>query len=85
VIDVSPADDEPATPAPTPVTSVPGEVAERPPVARAPENPRVAAPSGATRSPIEPPPDRAELLTRLRERAGKLAPERVQEILSARR
>ena len=77
----SPADDEPATPAPTPVTSIPGEVAERPRVAPAPA-PRA---SGATRGPIEPPADRAELLARLRERAGKLPPERVEEILSARR
>jgi hypothetical protein len=76
VIAESPADDEPATPAPTPVTSIPGEVAEKP---------RVAAASNAVRPPIEAPADRAELLARLRERAGKLAPERVEEILSARR
>jgi len=94
-IEVSPgaralADDEPATPAPTPVTSIPGEVAERPRAAEAPEprvveRPRVAEASGAMRAPIEPPADRAELLARLRERAGKLPPERVEAILSARR
>ena len=87
--------DEPPTPAPTPVTSVPGEVAEVKRV-QAAAPPKVAKPSTASKpaaskeapasaSPIEPPPDRADLLARLRERASNLAPERVEEILSARR
>lgn len=96
------APEQAATPAPTPVTSIPGEVAERPrEVAERPrEAPRHDAPpheapvaaarptpaaSHAGREPIAAPPDRAELLARLRERAGKLAPERVEAILSARR
>lgn len=77
-------EDRASTPAPTPVTSVPGEVSERPrPVAAA----RASAPSssGGARGPVEAPPDRADLLARLRERAGKLAPERVEAILSSRR
>lgn len=92
-----------STPAPTPVTSVPGEVSERPrPVTPPPPAPAPAAaaaagtasaPSSATASssgrarggPVDAPPDRADLLARLRERAGKLAPERVEAILSARR
>lgn len=96
--------EESATPAPTPVTSIPGEVAERP-AARmrsaapvhspsASPSPPVATPasaqtgsatSSAARAPVAAPPDRAELLARLRERAEKLAPERVEAILSARR
>jgi hypothetical protein len=49
--------------------------------------PRVVAraPRMDTPAPIQAPPDRAELLARLRERAGNLPPERVQEILAARR
>ncbi len=77
-------EDRASTPAPTPVTSVPGEVSERPrPVAAA----RASAPSssGGARGPVAAPPDRADLLARLRERAGKLAPERVEAILSSRR
>lgn len=68
--DAPDVEEQASTPAPTPVTSVPGEVVERPRPAR-----------GA----MAAPPDRADLLGRLRERAGKLAPERVQAILSARR
>jgi hypothetical protein len=86
------APEEPATPAPTPVTSIPGEVRERSREAlrvAAPEpSPRAAAPpvqaGSAAPGPINAPPDRAELLARLRDRAGKLAPERVQAILAAR-
>lgn len=77
-------EDRASTPAPTPVTSVPGEVSERPrPVAAA----RASAPSssGGAPGPVAAPPDRADLLARLRERAGKLAPERVEAILSSRR
>ena len=77
-------EDRASTPAPTPVTSVPGEVSERPrPVAAA----RASAPSssGSAPGPVAAPPDRADLLARLRERAGKLAPERVEAILSSRR
>lgn len=44
-----------------------------------------SSPSGPSRSALAAPPDRAELLARLRERAGNLAPERVQEILASRR
>lgn len=120
--------EEPPTPAPTPVTSVPGEVADRtiapgppdmtlrpappdmtlrpaapntippdeartiapsPPVARERRAPLVEpvaraakVPSdGSGPHPLEPPPDRAELLARLRERAAKLPRERVEEIL----
>ena len=82
--DAHAVEDRASTPAPTPVTSVPGEVSERPrPVAAA----RASAPSssGGARGPVEAPPDRADLLARLRERAGKLAPERVEAILSSRR
>jgi len=75
--------EESATPAPTPVTSIPGEVAERPRGLTRSAAP--AATSSAARAPVEAPPDRAELLARLRERAGKLAPERIEAILSARR
>lgn len=58
-----------------------------PPAAPAP---RVAAPAvtpvpGGTARKVDPPSDKAELLARLRDRAGKLAPERVSEILGARR
>jgi hypothetical protein len=42
-------------------------------------------PLAASLAPIAPPPDRAELLARLRERAEKLPPERVQEILATGR
>lgn len=87
------------TPAPIEdaVTAIPGEVARKDgsPLARqgrhAPGRPppAIAAPSGriapASPAPIEPPADRADLLARLRDRAGKLAPERVYEILAARR
>ena len=79
-------EEQAATPAPTPVTSVPGEVSERPrpsPTASA-TAPSSGAPA-AGRAPVEAPPDRAELLARLRERAQKLPPERVEAILSARR
>ena len=118
------------TPAPTPVTSVPGMVEEKPsqsartvpPASREslgpsprfaeahPQAPTMAPPSTAPtltapplsqsrraarvkslsaeapsdRAPLEAPPDRAELLARLRERAAKLPRERVEEILSAR-
>jgi hypothetical protein len=80
-----PTPDDP-TPVPTPVTSIPGEVREK----RAkPNAARTAVPSAPmhTSAPlqVQAPPDRADLLARLRERAGKLPPERVQEILSARR
>ena len=43
------------------------------------------APRAAAASPIEAPPDRPDLLARLRLRASKLDPERVQEILASRR
>ncbi|GAC1560970.1 MAG: hypothetical protein NVS3B10_19010 [Polyangiales bacterium] len=88
--------DDPPAPAPTPVTSIPGEVAERH-EPRAEASPRVAptaprahsasssASTSPAREPLEAPPDRAELLARLRERAEKLAPERVEAILSTRR
>jgi hypothetical protein len=61
---------------PTPVTSVPGAVQETL-TARPPAPVESAAPTG-------PPPDRAELLARLRDRAEKLDPARVQEILASR-
>jgi hypothetical protein len=94
--DAPDVEEQASTPAPTPVTSVPGEVAERPRPMSAPPAPApavtAAAPTSATpsasgpaRGPIDAPPDRADLLARLRERAGKLAPERVEAILSARR
>lgn len=134
-------DGDRATPAPTPVTSVPGEVAERelsaqakaPPATAptisapplrgvksrpvavehvvvhdpdpdgtdktiapsAPSAPSAPAPaptnaprptnatSATSAGALEPPPDRADLLGRLRERAAKLAPDRVEEILSS--
>ena len=91
------APEESATPAPTPVTSIPGEVSERPreasrnaaPAAQPARSPSPApAPSplpSVARAPVAAPPDRAELLARLRERAEKLPPERVEAILSARR
>jgi ribonuclease E len=97
VHEVHEVEEQVSTPAPTPVTSVPGEVSERPrpiaaPPAPAPAAMRASAPSSATpsssgraRGPVDAPPDRADLLARLRERAGKLAPERVEAILSARR
>jgi hypothetical protein len=43
--------------------------------------PRAAAGNG----PLAPPPDRAELLARLRDRAGRLPAERVEAILASRR
>ena len=78
-------------PEPTPVTSIPGTVAEiaqrvAPPVT-APTmitSARPTALSGAQSATLDPPPNREELLARLRDRAGKLPPERVQEILTAR-
>jgi hypothetical protein len=81
-------EDRASTPAPTPVTSVPGEVSDRPrPVAAAPPAPAApaASSSGRAQGRVEAPPDRADLLARLRERAGKLAPERLEAILSSRR
>ncbi len=89
------------TPAPTPVTSVPGEVAYSasaeptdsmhgappPPPAQDRGAPRARSNGPAASGGVEllsPPPDRAELLERLRDRAAKLPPERVEEILSAR-
>jgi hypothetical protein len=95
--DAPDVEEQASTPAPTPVTSVPGEVSDRPrPMAASPApDPaalRASAPSSATassrgpaRGPLDAPPDRADLLARLRERAGKLAPERVEAILSTRR
>jgi hypothetical protein len=47
-------------------------------------HPAVGSDVARAGGPIEPPPDRADLLARLRERAEKLAPERVAEILAAR-
>lgn len=44
-----------------------------------------ATPPAVPATPIEAPPDRPDLLARLRLRASKLDPERVQEILSSRR
>lgn len=123
------ASEDQATPAPTPVTSIPGVVTETirpsapsaapPPDVESPPPPPVVAsspsapppvmtsapapapapsPSPAAESPgtADPPPlppatslqtpaDRTDLLARLRERAGKLAPERIQAILAARR
>lgn len=123
------AAEEPPTPAPTPVTSVPGEVVDRTiapgppemtlrpaapdmtlrpagPTTIAPDEERTVPPAdhdrgpplvdivepvaptaeapstpSGSRSPLEPPPDRADLLARLRERASKLPGERLQEIL----
>jgi hypothetical protein len=81
-----------STPEPEPdaVTSIPGEVAPiaaAPPAptppAPTPTAPRAARPAGS--GPLAPPPDRAELLARLRERAGQLPTERVQAILAPRR
>ncbi|MBX3191207.1 MAG: hypothetical protein KF819_29690 [Labilithrix sp.] len=96
------------TPVPTPITSVPGEVEEKPvaPPADAPDvatlapnapptigapplAPTVSAPpiraprarNGGARA-VEPPQNRAELLARLRDRIGKLPPERFAEIRS---
>jgi hypothetical protein len=43
------------------------------------------APSRAPLAPVTPPPDRTDLLARLRERAGSLPAERIEEILTARR
>jgi hypothetical protein len=85
-----------ATPDPTPVTSIPGDVEEAPTHVETRSTPPAdAAPivaAAASRpapnvppAPLEAPADRAELLARLRERAGNLAPERVREILEARR
>ncbi|MEA2747579.1 MAG: hypothetical protein QOI41_1722 [Myxococcales bacterium] len=92
---VADVEEQAATPAPTPVTSVPGDVAEgrrAAPAAPARSSPNAmpsrsvtASSDTRTRGPIEAPPDRAELLARLRERAQKLPPERVEAILSARR
>lgn len=62
-----------AAPEPTPVTSIPGAVAEK-----------AAVPAAARPRPNEAPPNRDELLSRLRERAGTLPRERVEEILAAR-
>jgi hypothetical protein len=75
---------------PPPVQSAPPPpVQTAPPAAAAPNaRPAIASTtraSGASRAPIEPPPDRADLLARLRERAERLPPERVTEILSPRR
>jgi len=87
-------------PEPDAVTSVPGEVApthaspkprsapEPEPVRAAPapkEATPAARPAAPTSGPLAAPPDRAELLARLRERAGQLPAERVQAILTARR
>ena len=55
------------------------------PEANAPQRAASAARSGAGSSPLAAPADRAELLARLRERAGKLPADRVREILAARR
>jgi hypothetical protein len=91
-----PVDDRP-TPAPTPVTSIPGDVVPIVTPIAAPHDevddaaatlaprPPARAPLSASSSPIAPPPGRDELLGRLRERAARLAPQRVEEILSARR
>ncbi|HSO39209.1 MAG TPA: hypothetical protein VLT33_42075, partial [Labilithrix sp.] len=56
---------------------------ERPvpvPERAAPPSPANANPNGA----LQAPPNRAEMLARLRDRAGKLPPERVAEILASR-
>ncbi|MBS2018996.1 MAG: hypothetical protein JST00_39380 [Deltaproteobacteria bacterium] len=53
----------------------------------APAGPRASSPvalEGSARK-VDPPADRAALLARLRDRAGNLAPQRVAEILGARR
>ena len=74
-----------AAPEPTPVTSIPGVVADKPaPIEDRPRAaPRVKAEAASATSVVGP-PNREALLSRLRERAGKLAPERVQQILAAR-
>jgi hypothetical protein len=95
-------------PEPTPVTSIPGAVAEIPrmvtakevaelPIVPSPqvEPPPQAAPAGPAMPPAAPatqaapaatdtPPNREELLARLRDRAGRLPRERVEEILASR-
>ena len=73
-------------------TGGPGEVAESarvqrsapaPPAPIPTPTPRLSRSEGGPRSP-ETPPNREELLARLRHRAGTLPPERVEEILAAR-
>lgn len=74
-----------SAPPPAVRSAPPPAVQSAPPPAVQPAS-RGVAPSAPPRArgPIEPPPDRAHLLARLRERAEKLAPERVAEILAAR-
>lgn len=50
----------------------------------APRPPPAPREAGSARF-VDPPAERAELLARLRDRAGKLAPQRVDEILASRR
>lgn len=64
-----------------PAAAAPAVHEPAPSHARAPASAAARAPAG----PIEPPPDRGGLLGRLRERASQLTPERVEEILAARR
>jgi hypothetical protein len=78
-------------PEPTPVTSIPGQVMEAAPAFVRRTNPPAAAPISATTArtiagsaPLEAPPNRDALLARLRDRAGKLPAERVEEILTPR-
>lgn len=76
------------TPPPQAPTIAPGVTT--PTLAAAPLANSRRAPRATSLSPvvtsasIEAPPDRAELLARLRSRAASLPPERVEEILSAR-
>ena len=72
-----------------PATAVPGEVVEtvtraRPSPAPAPAPAPAAASQESTARTAEGPPNRDDLLARLRDRAGKLPRERVDEILTPR-
>ncbi len=69
-------------PEPEPVhAAAPEPVAPKP----APSPRAVSTGGSGARGPVAAPPDRAELLARLRERAGQLQPDRVQAILTPRR
>ena len=82
--------DPPAAAADTGATiAAPTLVASMPTAADVPSGAKPAAVTPATAAntgaPLEAPADRADLLARLRERAGKLPPERIAEILATRR
>lgn len=70
---------------PAPSAGATPEVIHAPPPPPAPRSPRTNSGASGSARFVDPPTERAELLARLRDRAGKLAPQRVAEILASRR